>query len=132
MVVKIPLFSRLSKARALKRTLDEKAEEIKQLKKQIKEVNTEDNSGTAESMPNTPIRDAVNVLKEIDITPRDERIQKLLPYTTTLNIVKNAPSKIRQKLFSPIHCKSQKVKRRVLSYEFQLLPECVFFPFKVK
>ena len=112
--MKMP-FSKLPKARALQRLVDQKEKEIDGLRNALNKVqegqnNTDNTDDMAAPIAlSTPQREAVQLCDSMNVTPTAPRIRAVLPLTAAVDAVKNAPTDIKKKLFSGR--KSRKVNR---------------------
>ena len=108
-------FSKLPKARALQRLVDQKEQEIDGLRNALNKVqegqnNTDNTDDMAAPIAlSTPQREAVQLCDSMNVTPTAPRIRAVLPLTAAVDAVKNAPTDIKKKLFSGR--KSRKVNR---------------------
>lgn len=113
LVVKIP-FSKLPKTRRLQRQLvDTEVEldmvkaELRKMKKTDKKADIPGSDVAQPSTPSTPKSQAINLAKELDLTPSVERVNKLVPYTLTVQQVSTAKTSVKQALFASTYPQEQ-------------------------
>lgn len=95
-------FSKHPKTRQLKRALEEKDKEVKRLCATLTKSDSLDLKAAALTSPllSSPEHAAIELLKAVDVTPRVERKNTLLPLTETVSRVKKAPMKVKRALFA--------------------------------
>ena len=89
--MKLP-FSRRPEVRKLKRKAAQVEKENQLLKKKLKR---QDSSG--KDVPDTPRKEAAEVLRASNITPSKERIEALAPYTDVMDRVAKSDASLKKK-----------------------------------
>ena len=95
MIVKMP-FSKLPKARQLKRALENYQKEVTPLRKELRKTPPTDLRPTAISSPH---RAVIEILTSVNVTPNAGRVRALLPLTETTSCVRKAPFHVTKTVF---------------------------------